>query len=170
MGAYLARLHESDRAFRSLVGYFAAVDEPVLILLYGDHHPNEETEMIRFLHGGDLESLDEQQLMYEIPYFIWANYDIEALRPELSSINYLSNCLLEAAGLPLSPYHRFLKELQQTIPAINAFGYYSLSEGRFLRLEEAEGAEKEALLDYKMLQYNAIYDKKGRSEFFFPLA
>ena len=125
--------------------------------------------MIRFLHGKDLESLDEQQLMYEIPYFIWANFDIEERRPELTSINYLSNDLLEAAGLPLSPYNRFLKDVQETIPAINAFGYYSRSEGRFQTLEEARGEEAQALLDYETLQYNAVNDKKGRSEFFFPV-
>ena len=168
-GGYLARIHESDRAFRKLVEYFEQVDEPVVILLYGDHQPNMETELLEYLHGGALESLDEQQLMYEIPYFIWANFDIEERRPELTSINYLSNDLLEAAGLPLSPYNRFLKDVQETIPAINAFGYYSRSEGRFQTLEEARGEEAQALLDYETLQYNAVNDKKGRSEFFFPV-
>ena len=169
LASYFGRLHESDRAFRKLVEYFEQVDEPVVILMFGDHHPREETQMIRFLHGKDLESLDEQQLMYEIPYFIWANFDIEERRPELTSINYLSNDLLEAAGLPLSPYNRFLKDVQETIPAINAFGYYSRSEGRFQTLEEARGEEAQALLDYETLQYNAVNDKKGRSEFFFPV-
>ena len=168
VAAYLARIHESDRAFQKLVEYFAQVDEPVVILMYGDHHPNEETEMIRYLHGGDLESLDEQQLMYEVPFFIWANFYIEKQRPGLSSINYLSNELLEAAGLPLPPYNRFLKDIRQTVPAMNVFGYYSLSEGRFLPLAEASGAEKQALQDYEILQYNALFDKKNRSGFFFP--
>lgn len=169
VGAYLARIHESDRAFGEFVEYFKKVDEPVVILMYGDHHPSEEPGMIRQLYGKDLESLDERELMYEIPYFIWANYDIEERRPELTSINYLSNLLLETAGLPLSPYNRFLKDVQETIPAINAFGYYSRSEGRFQTLEEARGEEAQALLDYETLQYNAVYDKKGRSEFFFPV-
>ena len=168
MSAYLARVRESDRAFEKLVSFFDTVDEPVVILMYGDHHPNEEPDMIEYLHGGPLESLDEQQLMYEIPFLIWANYDIEEQRPPVTSINFLSNYLLEAAGLPLPPYHRFLHSLQQTIPALNTFGYYSLTEGCFLPLAEARGAEQQALAEYESLQYNALHDKRGRSEFFFP--
>ena len=167
--AYLGRIHESDRAFQKLIEYFSAAEEPVIVLLYGDHHPFEETEMVEYLHGGELQGLDEEQLLYEIPYFIWANFDIEEQQPGLTSINYLSNYLLETAGLPLAPYNRFLKQVQEKIPALNVFGYYSLDEGRFLKIEEAEGAEKEALLEYEMLQYNATHDAKNRSEVFFPL-
>ena len=76
---------------------------------------------------------------------------------------------LEEAGLPLPPWNRFLEQTRQIIPAINAYGYYSPAAGRFLTTEEAEGAEAAALQEYELLQYNAVFDKKNRSEVFFPL-
>ena len=71
--------------------------------------------------------------------------------------------------LPLPPWNRFLEQTRQIIPAINAYGYYSPAAGRFLTTEEAEGAEAATLQEYELLQYNAVFDKKNRSEVFFPL-
>ena len=77
-------------------------------------------------------------------------------------------CLSSGAGLPLPSYNRALEDIRQTIPALNSFGYYSLSRGRFQTLAEAEGAEKAALTKYELLEYNAIFDRRGRSQVFFP--
>lgn len=165
---YLTLMHESDKAFQKLIEALQDMDEPVVLLLFGDHQPNASDEFIRYAHGGDLETLDEQMQKYLIPYLIWANYDIETQSPEICSINYLSDFLLEAAGLPLPSYNRALEDIRQTIPALNSFGYYSLSRGRFQTLAEAEGAEKAALTKYELLEYNAIFDRRGRSQVFFP--
>ena len=165
---YLTLMHESDKAFQKLIEALQDMDEPVVLLLFGDHQPNASDEFIRYAHGGDLETLDEQMQKYLIPYLIWANYDIEMQSPEICSINYLSDFLLEAAGLPLPSYNRALEDIRQTIPALNSFGYYSLSQGRFQTLAEAEGAEKAALTRYELLEYNAIFDRRGRSQVFFP--
>ena len=36
---YLNYVHESDKAFGELVNYFKGVDEPTLIVMFGDHAP-----------------------------------------------------------------------------------------------------------------------------------
>ena len=169
VNTYLSLVHESDRAFEELIRFFGQQDEPVIVLLYGDHQPSMPDSFLEWLNKGSLDSLDKLELKYEIPYWIWANFDIEEREEDLTSINYLSSILLDAAGLPLSPYNAFLKQTRQTIPALNAYGYYSQSEACFLPVEEAEGAEKEALSRYACLCYNSLKDTKGRSELFFPV-
>ncbi len=166
---YLTCVHESDRAFGRFVQELQSREEPVIVLMYGDHHPKEEQSLIRALHGSGLETLDEQELSYMVPYIIWANFDIDEQGPALTSLNYLSVLLLERAGLPQPPYNRFLQQVQESIPAMNAFGYYSTTENRFLTTDQAKGEEK-ALLDvYEILVYNAVFDRENRSEVFFPL-
>ena len=54
------------------------------------------------------------------------------------------------------------------IPAINARGYYSKRAGRFLHFEDATGEEAEWLQNYEILQYNNMFDEKGKSTLFFP--
>lgn len=166
---YLSLLRESDRALEYLVSYLEGIDTPTVLLFFGDHQPNLGMELPQELHGGPLSTLDERQLQYAVPFLVWANYDIEERDVGLTSLNYLSNYLYEAAGMELPAYNRFLRDMQAVIPAINIRGYYSAAQGRFLPFDEAEGEEAAWLSDYDVLQYNSLFDSEHRSERFFPL-
>ena len=98
---------------------------------------------------------------------IWANFDIEEKDLGLTSLSYLSTHLLDAAGLQRTAYHEYLAQQEQIIPAMNMLGYYSNQQGSFVSFSQAEGEEAEAVAAYKKMQYNALFDKAGRSETFF---
>lgn len=164
---YLSLIHETDTAVEYLIEYFSSIDRDVVIVFYGDHMPKVENAFYEELNGGAFDTLDEQMRKQMVPFFIWANYDIEEKEIPCSSINYLSTYVLEAAGIPLPPYQQFLKETERLIPAINAYGYYSLEKQGFTALEEATGAEKEAIHAYEILQYNSMFDEENRSVHFF---
>jgi len=164
---YLSLLHMSDTAFRDFIDYFENREEPVIVLMYGDHQPKIAEAFAEKMLGRELEGLQENMLLYYIPFVIWANYDIEEQDVGLTSLNFLSNYLLETAGIALPPYNEFLQDMQDVIPAMNAYGYWSESLGRFAEYSEARGEEKEWLHKYEILQYNSIFDKKNRSEVFF---
>lgn len=166
---YLTLIHKTDEAVEYLLDYFSQQEEEVVVVFFGDHQPYLGEKFYNQLHGGALETLDEQMLQYQVPFFVWTNYDTEEQYVERTSLNYLSVYLMEAAGLPLSPYQRFLQELREVVPAVNQLGYYSLSEGRFLELSQAEEEEKAALSDYAVLQYNALHDRKHLSEGFWGI-
>ena len=111
---------------------------------------------------------DELENLYTVPFFIWTNYETETEEVPITSLNYLSTMALERAGIALPSYNQFLADMQQTIPAINSRGYYSVSSGCFKHLEEATGKEAEWINKYQILQYNNMFDKKKQSKVFFP--
>ncbi len=164
---YLTLLHESDKALEYLFTELEQFPEKTIVLLFGDHFPRLENGFFQDLHGGDFETLSDEMLKYQVPFFIWANYDIPTRNVECTSLNYLSRYLLEASGLDLPPYYQFLEELEEEIPAVNALGYYSKSKQTFLPLEEAEGEEAQWLNRYAMVQYNNLFDEKERDPDFF---
>lgn len=164
---YLTLVQETDKAVEHLIEYYKTVDRDTVIVFFGDHMPNVEPAFYEELNGGPFETLDEQMKKQMVPFFIWTNYDIEERQIPCSSINYLSLYTLEAAGLPLPPYMQFLKDTEEVIPAINAYGYYSLEQQRFLPLDEASGREAEAIRAYELLQYNNMFDEENRSDHFF---
>lgn len=166
---YLTLIRESDKAVEYLLAELEAFEEDTLVLFFGDHLPKVEGDFLLEAHGGPYGTLAEQQLQYMVPFFLWANFDIQEQTVECTSLNYLGRYLLEAAGLALPPYYQFLKELEQAVPAVNAEGYYSRSAGTFLPLDEARGEEAQWLERYAMLQYNSMFDREARSEWFFPL-
>ena len=167
---YLSLLNKSDKALENFIGYFENVEEPVEIVFFGDHLPSLKSKFFKSLNGKGLSglSLEELQNLYTIPFMIWTNYDTEEIEVEISSINYLATLALERAGLPLPAYNQFLMEMMEHVPAINSRGYYSVSEGGYKYLSDAEGEEAEWINKYEILQYNNMFDLKGQSELFFP--
>lgn len=167
---YFSLIRESDDALEELITYFAAVEEPVEIIFFGDHQPSLTNKFYKLLNGKGLSglTLEELQNLYTVPFFVWTNYDTEEKQVEMTSLNYLSSIALERAGITLPPYNRFLMELQEVIPAINARGYYSLEKGKYVHLEDASGIEARWLFKYQTLQYNGVFDTKNTSEIFFP--
>ena len=167
---YFSLIRESDDPLEELITYFAAVEEPVEIIFFGDHQPSLTNKFYKLLNGKGLSglTLEELQNLYTVPFFVWTNYDTEEKQVEMTSLNYLSSIALERAGINLPPYNQFLLELQEVIPAINARGYYSLEKGKYVHLEDASGIEARWLFKYQTLQYNGVFDTKNTSEIFFP--
>lgn len=167
---YLSLLNKSDEALEDFITYFENVDEPVEIVFFGDHLPSLKTKFFKSLNGKGLSGLSLEQLqdLYTVPFMIWTNYDTEEVEMEISSINYLATLAMERAGLPLPAYNQFLMDVMEHIPAINSRGYYSIAEGGYKYLEEAEGEEAEWINKYEILQYNNMFGFKEQSELFFP--
>ena len=165
--SYLTLIHESDKALEYLLTQLQQSEKKTIVLFFGDHLPKLESAFYEEVHGGSFSNLEDLMLQYTVPFFIWANYDIPEQTVACTSMNYLGRYLLEVIGIDLPPYYQFLKETEQVLPALNAFGYYSNETGKFQSGEEAKGLEAEWLNRYHILQYNAIHDKTGRSEHFF---
>lgn len=167
---YLSLLHESDKALEYLISYFENVDEPVEIVFFGDHQPSLSSRFYPYLNGKGLSGLtvDELEALYTVPFFIWTNYDSKEETVDITSLNMLSTMALERAGIELPAYNRFLADMMEVVPAINARAYYSKMQGRFIHIEDAVGEEAEWIRNYEILQYNNMFDKRGKSELFFP--
>ena len=167
---YLSLCHETDKAVENLIGYFENVDEPVEIVFFGDHLPSLNSRVFKELNGRGISGLTLTQLqdLFSVPFFIWTNFDSEEEEVPITSFNYLASRALQKAGVPLPPYNRFLLDLEEQIPAMNARAFYSKSEGKFLHYDKAAGTEAEWIDKYRILQYNNMFDKTGQSKFFFP--
>lgn len=167
---YFSLLRESDEALEYLITYFSQVDDPVEIVFFGDHQPSLNSNFYEILNGKGLSglTLEELEALYTVPFFIWTNYDTPEETVEITSLNFLSTMALERAGIDLPAYNQFMSELMEVIPAINTRGYYSLSEGKYLHLEDATGEEAEWISTYQSLQYNGLFDSRNTSEIFYP--
>lgn len=166
---YLTVAHKTDEAVQNLIEYFEGVDEKVVICFFGDHQPSLQDAFYRQLNGYGLSGLNLDMLenIFKVPFFIWTNYETETEELPCTSFNFLSTMTLERAGLPLPPYNHFLSDLRGTIPAMNSRGYYSKNAGGFEYFQKATGEEADLLKDYRILQYNSMFDSANKSDVFF---
>lgn len=159
---YLSLIRASDKALEELITYFQQIDEPTMVIFFGDHQPTVESAFIEDLMGKSLSSLrmEEVQKRYTVPFFIWANYDIEEAYYENISVNYLSTLAMEVAGIELPVYNQYLSKLYQTLPVVNALGYAD-QDGTYHYFSEEN--EYTAYVDgYELVQYDYLFGKRNR--------
>lgn len=159
---YLSLIRESDTAFEELIDYFKNWDEPIVIAMFGDHQPAIEQAFYEDLMGGAIYSMSAEQLQarYKIPFIIWANFDIEEEEGIKTSPNYLSNLVLETAGLPKSNTGMIIDEIENEVPQINEMGHYT-ADG----IWEQNGTENsDALKRYADLEYYILTNKPSGAE------
>ena len=166
---YLSLVYQSDQAFEYLIDYFSQVEEPTMILLFGDHQPQVATNFYTDVLGTNPDTADAQKKQM-VPFVLWANYDIPEAQGVELSLNYLSALLMDTANLPMTGYQKFLSQLWETAPVINTVGIRD-AQGNWYGENAALPEELDgAIEDYKVLLYNNVFDKKDRVENFFTLS
>ncbi len=156
---YFALARESDNALRELITYYSNVDEPTLVVFFGDHQPPLKNAFYEVLYGKKLSERTTEEVMqqYAVPFFIWANYDIEEQEDVVISPNYLGVLTAQMAGLPLTGYMNFLSQMYEVLPAITPVGFVT-ADGQFVEEEELN-EEQQAWLDtYEILNYCGMVD------------
>ena len=166
---YITLMRETDKDFQELIEYFSNTDEKTIILLFGDHQPNDDVGApILELTGTQLDADDPAQKSrrYITPYVLWANYDVDFDLPEDLSLNYLAAELMKACGLELTGAQKYLLELEESYPVISSQCYWD-EEGKIHPISDY--AQDEKLLEYASLQYNCLIDARNRRDEFWSL-
>lgn len=156
---YLTLIHESDKAAEFLIQYLSKSERDTVVVWFGDHLPALDTALYEEIHGGTFQTLDEQSCHYKVPFFIWANYDIPEKQVACTSLSFLSSLVFQFAGMELTPYQRFLLDVESVIPAINMEGYYSKSYKQYSMVNDATGTEYDWLNRYQKVQYCYLFDE-----------
>ncbi len=165
---YLSLVYQSDQAFEYLLDYFSQVEEPTLILLFGDHQPQVATNFYTDVLGTAPDTALAQKKQM-VPFVLWANYDIPEAQGVELSLNYLSALLMDTANLPMTGYQKYLARLWKAAPVINTVGIRDAG-GNWYGENEALPEELDAAVeDYRVLLYSNVFDKKDRPEGFFAL-
>ncbi len=154
---YLSLLKKSDDALKELISYFKEQDEDTIIVFFGDHQPTDSVVApIYQLHGRSVYSLSEEEICkrYQVPFIIWANYDIEEKSNVTVSANLLGSMVLDAAGMAKPAYFHYLSDLYQEFPSVTAMQITDKEQHSTSVTER-----KDLLNDYQSLQYYHLFHK-----------
>ena len=138
-------LHHADQALGILTDYFSQVEEPTLILLFGDHQPQVATNFYTDVLGTAPDTALAQKKQM-VPFVLWANYDIPEAQGVELSLNYLSALLMDTANLPMTGYQKYLARLWEAAPVINTVGIRDAG-GNWYGENEALPEELEAAVE-----------------------
>lgn len=153
--SYLQSEYLADKALKNLIEYLSGYEEDVILLFFGDHQPN--------LNQGDLYSLtgnyDENSASQVVPFFIWANYDIEKKDNIDTSANYLESLLLDAAKMPKDSYTKYIEDLRSELPVIT--NHYCIgNDGDLYEINDSSSPYFDKLQEYWKVIYYNMFDNK----------
>ncbi|NBI68374.1 LTA synthase family protein [Pseudoflavonifractor sp. 60] len=156
---FLDLMRESDLALEELITYYSQCEEPTLVVFFGDHQPPLTNAFYEELYGKKLSERTTEEVMqqYAVPFFLWANYDIEEEQDVVVSPNFLGVLTAQTAGLPLTGYMEFLSQLYEVLPAVTPVGFVT-ADGQYLKKSELSEEQKNWLWKYEVLNYCGMVD------------
>jgi len=148
---YAQGLLGADDMLKRMVTHYESIDEPTIIVFFGDHLPSLGDDYKAYRDTGYLEENDPDFLdkMYRVPVLVWNNY-LHVPKEHLDmSPSFLGPYTLKLAQRPGSYYTDYLYQLYQRIPVIPP-------ENRYADMK----ISKESLKTYERLQYDIIFGQQ----------
>ena len=143
---YLYLLSLTDKATEKFISELKTFEEPTVVIFFGDHQPREIAGY----------SQTTEELIYQTPYFIWANFDIntDIENKDITSANFLAPIMFEAVwGQQPNGWYEYLMQLRNDYPVISQNVVFDINKKQV----------NPNLLEYEKRAYYAVWDqnKKG---------
>ena len=169
LSTYMSLVRESDSAFKGLIEYFEKADEPTVILMFGDHQPNDSIAEPLMKQAGMVyndSDIESSEMRFTVPYVMWSNFGMDVDAPEDVSINYLSTLLMDAAGLPKTGAQKYASTLINEFPVITGRCIID-KNGKISPVSDY--SLYEGLNNYAYLEYCYLFDKDKMPDGFWSL-
>lgn len=154
LNSYLQSLKLSDEALKELITFLENYDEKTILLFFGDHQPSIELDE----KYGFREECSGETAKYLVPFFIWANYDIEEEREIETSAVYLQSILFENTKMPLNQYMKYMIELRKEIPIITK-NYYIDKNGNKYLYHDNSSPYYNKIHEYEKIIYYQMFEE-----------
>jgi phosphoglycerol transferase MdoB-like AlkP superfamily enzyme len=159
--AYAQGIHDADKSLEKLINYFSNIEEPTVIVFFGDHLPSLGNNNSIY---DDLNYSKDLIDRYSTPYVIWSNYDTSREDVNVTSSNLLGNQLLNYIGMAKNSYFEFLDTVSEKIPAMRTDLIID-SNGNIIT--EPSDDIKNIELQYEKFQYYLLFDKYKEISYIF---
>ncbi len=165
---YINGIYLANQAFSQLVDYFSRVDQPTVLLMFGDHCPYFSTEILEVLGLGEEEDEEETaERLYSTPVIVWSNFSEKELSFSGESMYYLPQALIDYAGLPDCDMTRILR-CERTCFKTNSPKFVRDAAGK--EIYECTEEQLQVLNHCKAVQYDILHGEGIRGDVWKPVA
>lgn len=164
---YAEGISQSDKALGLLVEKLEDLNEPTIVVLWGDHLPILGQNKAIYEEAKFTEPYNpkvELQKFSETPLLIYSNYDIPKEELKVMSPAFLGPTVFNLAGLVQPPFYTFLKEVKKELPGIKPGLLINSEQKSMFNLSQKQ---QQLLKDYQLLQYDLLVGKQYSREILF---
>lgn len=168
--SYVMGVHHADESLKTLVDYFDTVDEPVMLVFWGDHLPNLKLsdghsifQKLEYASSDTTTNWDANELkqMLSTEYLIWTNYEDkdEMIPDHTESCTFLGVHVLEHLNMELNPYFEWLQS--SVMPYMTLYRARLFVDGSGMPYSEIPDEYVQMLEAYRIMEHDLMYgDKK----------
>ena len=159
LNEYFYGIKKTDKALKKLIDYFEGEEEPVIVILFGDHNPYLGENNLGYEQIGinlDLSTIEGFENYYEIPYIIYANetakevFDKEFIgEGETISPIFLMNQFFDYVGLKGNNYMQYMSDLKSHVDVISDTFYKENDEF----INKNDSIYQDMIDEYKNVNY-----------------
>ncbi len=156
-------IQAADRALGALIEYFETVEEPTIIVFWGDHLPGLYVDdnrtiysMLEYVPTVNTLEWDAQIMkrMHTTPFLVWNNYDAQIEVPESTGPSALGVHILNWAGVAKPLYFQWVEQSMDTMELYRTRLYID-DEG--VPYKQPPEEDKEVVERYRNLVYDLVY-------------
>ena len=160
---YANGLHDADALLGEICDFVEDIDEPTVVVFFGDHLPyfDADGKYLTAL-GLDVSATTPESLenRYSTPYIIHGNRALrkitggEQIHKEQLSSSFLGVEMMKYASIKMSPFFKAIADVEYTVSEMSHTFYIENSQ----HTTELSDEGKKKLLDYKYLAYWSLRD------------
>ncbi|MDF2669287.1 MAG: sulfatase [Paenibacillus sp.] len=158
---YTQGAYDADQSLQMLINHFEQVDEPTLIVFFGDHLPMLGYDYDVYQQGGLIKSkdgtvwsLEELKNMHSVPFVTWSNFSMPNQTWPVLSASFLGALMVDHLQLDKSPQFAFNSKLSSELPGLLSNLVVDSSGGLYKTVPEAY---KKSVEEYRELQYDQLF-------------
>lgn len=143
---YLYSVKDTCERLYDMLSELRSYEEPVAVLLYGDHKPGLDSYADVYGELGiNVSTSDEEGFLnhYATDYIIWANDAAKKMTGDsfvgegpTVSVCYLMNLLFDRLGWEGNSVMKFNRDAMETLPVLNSFGQYICGDEYTVTLDD----------------------------------
>lgn len=121
---YARGIQLSQNALYDFIQSLKQMEEPTLVLYFGDHLPMMGNNYSYYRETGYLNDDDEPQRLKDdlrmttTPFLLWANYPIPTGEMPTQNASYMAPEVLLQSGISLSPYFKSVQQIREKAPLL----------------------------------------------------
>lgn len=152
LNSYLTLTHYTDEALKYLFSYFSEVDEPTMIVVFGDHQPTMTNDFYASVFGTADMTEQQDETRYVTPYVIWSNYERVTYNRPYINAGYLGAMIKAEAGLQLTEWDHYLLSVMDNYPVVGKNGVFD-RQYNFVKYDKLDKEKEIYLKSMKYAQY-----------------
>ncbi|WP_099354854.1 LTA synthase family protein [Fredinandcohnia onubensis] len=152
---YSKVMRELDENIRLLIKGVERLNEPTIVVIYGDHLPFLGENMSLYKETGyiegEIDTYNEYRKMYETPLLVWNNFEDPLPKENLMMTpNFIGSFILSKAKQDMSPIFQMNRVLYNE-------GHTIIPKKEYF---EEVGINEEDFFEYQLLQYDILKGKQ----------